>query len=99
MIHIGTSGWSYPSWRGRFYPRELRSAGYCYTFEFRDPSWYDDRIFALLAERLVGWASQGREVWCYFDNDTDGHAPNDAARLKVLLTLGGAGAWRTPPRR
>jgi uncharacterized protein YecE (DUF72 family) len=237
-IRIGTSGWSYPHWRGPFYPRELRSAdwlgyyvarfdtvelnnsfyqlpkvesllawreavpegftfavkgsrfithmkklkdpetatrpfferiallegklgpilwqlpprwgvdvprfqhfldvlpaGYPYAFEFRDPSWYDDRIFALLAERhhgfciydlaghqspiletsrliyvrlhgpshlkyhgsyrdealaawaerLVGWASQGREVWVYFDNDTAGHAPHDARRLLELI--------------
>jgi uncharacterized protein YecE (DUF72 family) len=237
-IRIGTSGWSYPSWRGLYYPRQLRAAdwlayyaarfdtveinhsfyqlpkvesllawratvpegftfavkgsrfithmkklkdpelalkpfferivllgdatgpilwqlpprwrvdvprfahfldvlpaGYRYTFEFRDPSWYDDRIYALLAarhhgfciydlaghqspiletsrlvyvrlhgpshlkyhgsygdealaawaERLVGWASQGRDVWCYFDNDTDAHAPHDAARLLALV--------------
>ena len=25
-VRIGTSGWVYPHWRGRFYPRELRSA-------------------------------------------------------------------------
>lgn len=23
-IHIGTSGWSYPGWRGRFYPPEIK---------------------------------------------------------------------------
>jgi hypothetical protein len=23
-IHIGTSGWSYPEWKGHFYPAELR---------------------------------------------------------------------------
>ena len=23
MLRIGTSGWVYPHWKGRFYPREL----------------------------------------------------------------------------
>ena len=23
-VHIGTSGWSYQSWRGPFFPQELR---------------------------------------------------------------------------
>lgn len=27
-IHIGLSGWSYSSWKGNFYPRELKSADY-----------------------------------------------------------------------
>jgi uncharacterized protein YecE (DUF72 family) len=25
LSHIGTSGWSYPDWKGLFYPRELKS--------------------------------------------------------------------------
>ena len=24
-IHIGTSGWSYPEWKGHFYPADLAS--------------------------------------------------------------------------
>ncbi len=27
IVRIGTSGWSYPHWRGRFYPKGLRQAG------------------------------------------------------------------------
>lgn len=26
MIHVGTSGWQYASWKGRFYPKELTQA-------------------------------------------------------------------------
>ena len=28
MIHIGTSGWQYDSWRGRFYPDDLPQSGW-----------------------------------------------------------------------
>ncbi len=27
-LHIGTSGWTYPSWKGIFYPEDLPSQGY-----------------------------------------------------------------------
>ena len=107
-------------------PRGVR-----HTVEFRDPSWYDDRVFALLRRyrvalclhdmqgsaadrvavgpfiyvrfhfgtskyggaytdaRLDDWAvwlaaraAEGLRVFAYFNNDTGGHAPRDAARLR-----------------
>ncbi|MGD9508713.1 MAG: DUF72 domain-containing protein [Geminicoccaceae bacterium] len=35
-IRVGTSGWSYPNWRGPFYPREARAADWlaCYARQF-----------------------------------------------------------------
>jgi uncharacterized protein YecE (DUF72 family) len=43
-------------------------------------------------ESLSGWAGaistwvrQGREVFCYFDNDEAGYAPRDALRLQDML--------------
>jgi uncharacterized protein YecE (DUF72 family) len=108
---------------------------YRYAFEFRDPSWFDDRALDLLARHdaalccydlaghtsprqaitdfvyvrlhgpepgyqgsydtatLAGWAGalstwsrQGRDVYVFFDNDADGHAPLDAARLAGMLS-------------
>jgi uncharacterized protein YecE (DUF72 family) len=102
-----------------------------HAIEFREPSWYDDRVFALLEqhrvalclhdmegsatgqiavgpfvyvryhfgdrkyggayddERLDAWsrwlsrqAAAGRDVYAYFNNDTGGHAPRDAIRLR-----------------
>jgi uncharacterized protein YecE (DUF72 family) len=102
-----------------------------HTIEFRDPSWYDDRVYALLRRyrvslclhdmegsatgalavgpfiyvrfhhgtkryggrypdsRLETWAewlaarySEGLDVFAYFNNDTGGHAPRDAVRLR-----------------
>ncbi len=35
---------------------------------------YDDKALRAWAERLMGWAADGKEVFCYFDNDQAGHA-------------------------
>jgi uncharacterized protein YecE (DUF72 family) len=101
--------------------------------EFREPSWYDDRVFALLRRHRValclhdmqgsastklvvgpflyvrfhGWtkysgrysdehldewadwlaehASDGTDVYAYFNNDVGGHAPRDAVRLRERI--------------
>lgn len=107
---------------------------YRYAFEFRDVSWFDDEIYALLteygaafciydlngrtspkevtadfvyvrlygpegpyrgrygAEALSGWAGacsrwtkEGKEIYCYFDNDEAGYAPQDALRLQQMM--------------
>jgi uncharacterized protein YecE (DUF72 family) len=46
-------------------------------------------------DHLAGWAAwlrqahgTGRDVFVYFNNDTGGHAPRDAARLRALLADG-----------
>jgi uncharacterized protein YecE (DUF72 family) len=43
-------------------------------------------------ESLLGWtdwivaqARAGRQVWCYFNNDIDGHAIHDAQTLKAMV--------------
>ena len=108
--------------------------GYRHTIEFRDTSWYDDRVFALMQkykvalclhdmqgsaterlvvgpfiyvrfhhgtkryggrysdERLDSWgawlaarAAGGLDVFAYFNNDTGGHAPRDAVRLRERI--------------
>ena len=105
--------------------------GYRHTVEFRETSWYDDRVYELLEkhgvalclhdmqgsatermvvgpfvyvrfhhgtskyagrysdERLDEWADWlaeasggGLDIFAYFNNDTGGHAPRDAARLR-----------------
>jgi uncharacterized protein YecE (DUF72 family) len=108
--------------------------GFRYAFEFRDPSWFDERVYALLRDHgaafciydldrrqspkeitaefvyvrlhgpdgpyrgqydtgsLAGWAGafstwqgQGKDIFCYFDNDEAGHAAGDALRLREML--------------
>lgn len=105
-----------------------------FAFEFRDPSWFDDRVYALLerhncalciyelagmrspreltadfvyvrlhgpreayrgsydtralarwAAALSAWRSEGRDFFCYFDNDEAGYAVRDALRLVDML--------------
>jgi uncharacterized protein YecE (DUF72 family) len=120
-------------------------SGYRHTVEFRDTTWYDDRVYAMLERykvalclhdmqgaateriavgpfvyvrfhhgtkryggrypdaRLESWAEwladrarSGMEVFAYFNNDTGGHAPRDAVRLRQRL-LDRLAAWRTIP--
>jgi uncharacterized protein YecE (DUF72 family) len=108
-----------------------------YAFEFRDDSWFDDRIYRILLEHeaawciyhlagrlspkevtanfsyirlhgpgrayqgqydgrtLSGWAGAisawsraGKDVYCYFDNDQNGYAAQDAGRLQEMLSSG-----------
>jgi uncharacterized protein YecE (DUF72 family) len=104
--------------------------GYRYAFEFRDPSWFDDKVCRVLEDagaafciydlagrqspktvtadfvyvRLHGpgeayqgdyspqalsgwagafsaWARQGKDIFCFFDNDQRGYAPANAMSL------------------
>ena len=117
--------------------RALREAGFKgrlrHAVEFREPSWYDDRIYSLLdrhraalclhdmqgsasprvaigpfvyvrfhgrtkyagryedglLDTWAAWlserASEGLDVFAYFNNDSGGHAPHDAARLRERI--------------
>jgi uncharacterized protein YecE (DUF72 family) len=118
-----------------------------HVVEFREPSWYDDRVFALMERhgvslclhdmqgsatgkivigpavyvrfhfgtqkygggyddrRLDEWAAwlaaragEGRDVYAYFNNDTGGHAPRDAVRLRarVHALLNRGDEWPAP---
>jgi uncharacterized protein YecE (DUF72 family) len=107
---------------------------YRYAFEFRDPGWFDDRVYAALAahrvawciydldrtlspleittdfvyirlhgpdgpycgcydahalsawaERIAGWQADGKQVYCYFDNDQSAYAPQNALTLQRML--------------
>jgi uncharacterized protein YecE (DUF72 family) len=138
-----------PGWRldlDRFHDflRAL-SKRHQHAVEFRDTSWYDDRVYALLRkykvalclhdmqgsatgkltvgpfiyvrfhhgttkyggrypdERLDEWAdwlaeraADGLNVFAYFNNDTGGHAPRDAVRLRDRLYVRLDAACATP---
>lgn len=107
---------------------------YRYAFEFRDPSWFDPRVYAILAKhraafcihdlnrqlspleittdfvyvrlhgpdgpyrgnydiptlslwarRISEWQDMGMPVYCYFDNDERGYAPQNALTLQGML--------------
>ena len=46
---------------------------------------YGDQALRPWAKRIGAWTKQGRDVYCYFDNDDRGFAPKNALRLKELL--------------
>lgn len=46
---------------------------------------YDGEALAGLARRMRRWSREGRDVYCYFDNDTKSAAPLDALRLLALV--------------
>jgi len=104
------------------------------AFEFRDPTWFTDEVFHILAEHnaalciyhfnhrmspkevtanfvyirlhgpngpyegrygrrtlsywaedIIKWKKQKKRIFCYFDNDEAGYAPQDAAGLKQIV--------------
>lgn len=46
---------------------------------------YDGAALAKWARRIRSWRDGGHDVWCFFDNDQNGHAARDALRLQRLL--------------
>lgn len=46
---------------------------------------YDEAALQGWAERLKGLPSGVEEVWVYFNNDLEGHAPHNALRLREIL--------------
>jgi len=45
---------------------------------------YDTQVLAGWAGAFTAWLKQGKEIYCYFDNDEAGYAPIDAIRLKEM---------------
>ena len=57
MIHIGTSGWQYDSWRGRFYPKDLPQSGWLPFYAARFETVEVNNTFYRLPKRetFVRW--------------------------------------------
>jgi uncharacterized protein YecE (DUF72 family) len=49
---------------------------------------YDEKTLAGWAGAFSTWHSQGKKVFCYFDNDQAGYAAQDALRLQDMMTRG-----------
>ena len=54
-------------------------------------SGYSDEALDAWASRVRDWAASGPDVYVYFDNDVDAHAPFDAAGLARRLGVGPVG--------
>jgi len=50
---------------------------------------YGRKGLAPWAEAISAWTRQGKDVYCYFDNDQSGFAPRDARRLQAMLAKEG----------
>jgi len=46
---------------------------------------YDDQTLKRWAEDILSWVNEGKKVFCYFDNDEKGYAPQNALKLKELI--------------
>ncbi len=46
---------------------------------------YTDAEVAAWARRINAWTEAGSDVYVYFDNDAQGHAPHDAVRLQAAV--------------
>lgn len=53
---------------------------------------YSDDVLRAWSRTLCRWHGEGRDVYCYFDNDQKGYAPHDALRLRRLMGTGAAGS-------
>jgi uncharacterized protein YecE (DUF72 family) len=80
--------WGGKEWPSRGRP-EPHGVGFVYvrlhgprgTYDGR----YGERRLAGWAERLAAWSAEGRDVFCYFNNDAGGSAVYDALALRRLL--------------
>ncbi|MES1158252.1 MAG: DUF72 domain-containing protein, partial [Haliangium ochraceum] len=46
---------------------------------------YTDAEVRAWAARIDAWTQAGSDVYVYFDNDAQGHAPHDAVRLQAAV--------------
>ncbi|MBD3241324.1 MAG: DUF72 domain-containing protein [Chitinivibrionales bacterium] len=46
---------------------------------------YSPQALRAWANRFAGWAAEGRNVYCYFDNDQEGYATQDARRIRRFV--------------
>ena len=45
---------------------------------------YNDRTLRNWANKFMKWSSQGKDVYCYFNNDQEGNAVRNAMKLKQM---------------
>ncbi len=73
---------------GRLSPREVTADFVYLRLHGPDGAYrgsYDHATLAGWAGAFSAWAAQGKEVYCYFDNDQDGYAALNAQALRHIL--------------
>lgn len=67
MIHVGTSGYNYPEWKGRFYPADLPASRFLpfYASQFGTVE-INYTFYRMPTEKLVtGWAAQVPDTFTF----------------------------------
>lgn len=74
---------------GRVQPDLVTTAAFTYVrmHTGAEAGRFGDEELAVWAGRVRALARSGKEVFVYFNNDREGHAPRDAARLRERLGL------------
>jgi uncharacterized protein YecE (DUF72 family) len=74
---------------GRLQPDLVTTADFSYIrmHSGRIGGAFAEDELAWWAGRIRGLARAGKDVWVYFNNDREGHAPRDASQLRELLRL------------
>ncbi|MCA1830990.1 MAG: DUF72 domain-containing protein, partial [Actinobacteria bacterium] len=66
MIHIGTSGWQYDSWKGRFYPKDLPKSEWLRFFSTRFETVEVNNTFYRMPKEdsFVRWRRESASDFC-----------------------------------
>lgn len=75
----------------QFRPPEVVTADFIYIRlhgPMETPYWgsYSDADLNSHARKIKQWSAEGKDVYCYFDNDQEANAPKDALRLISKIT-------------
>lgn len=49
---------------------------------------YSTEVLTGWAKSFSAWTQQGKKIFCYFDNDQEGYAAQDALKLKKIIQEG-----------
>lgn len=77
--------------KGRLSPKEVTSDFVYIRLHGPDGAYqgnYSTEDLAGWAGAISSWSRQGKKIFCYFDNDEEGFAPQNATRLKDMLQNG-----------
>ena len=91
MLHTHQSAFCIYEFDGRIAPKEV-TADFVYI-RLHGPGeayegHYDPSTLSGWAGAISSWLRAGKEVFCFFDNDQAGHAPQNALRLQEMLDAG-----------
>ena len=86
-MHVGTSGYTYPEWKGSFYPSDLPAskmlAYYAERFSTVEVNYTFRRMPT--AKVLAGWAAVTPVRFVFFKHEESASGPALARRFEAML--------------